>query len=495
MTVRADDGREGTAIYEVTGARHHHFFPDTDVDRHAAGMTSGTAIADTPEALTPEWLTDALTDAGTWTAPGHRRRAEPVGTGQMCDSVRVTSATTGPPTRRHDDGQAARRPTPPAGRPPCRCAATRTRCASTSSWRRTCRSAPRACLPRRHRRRRRRRSSCCSRTWPRPSRATSSPAAPRRGRRLAVDELVRLHAPAGATRRCGSTGSTARPPTPGQLAATLLQMLWDGFRERYADGSPPRSTEAGDCVFGLERYIEHATVAPTVVHGDYRLDNLLFGGEAEPVAVVDWQTVSLGAGLSDVAYFFGAGLEPDDRRARARLVADYHGRLVAAGVEGYDWDRPAGGLPALPSPACSWPSGRRCSWSAPTAATTCSWPWPTATPATPSTSTPWSSWSQARDQGVSYGRRGPVPRRCDRPADRRIRASARRRRPCWPVGARPSWSPGGGANGSTPSWPRCRAQATWPSRPTSRRRGRREGYRGGGRSGRAHRRDRAQRGR
>ena len=29
MRVRTDDGREGTAIYEVTGARHHHFFPDT----------------------------------------------------------------------------------------------------------------------------------------------------------------------------------------------------------------------------------------------------------------------------------------------------------------------------------------------------------------------------------------------------------------------------------------------------------------------------------
>jgi hypothetical protein len=31
MRVRADDGRAGTAIYEVTGARHHHFFPDTTV--------------------------------------------------------------------------------------------------------------------------------------------------------------------------------------------------------------------------------------------------------------------------------------------------------------------------------------------------------------------------------------------------------------------------------------------------------------------------------
>jgi len=32
MTVRTDDGREGTAIYEVTGARHHHFFPATTVE-------------------------------------------------------------------------------------------------------------------------------------------------------------------------------------------------------------------------------------------------------------------------------------------------------------------------------------------------------------------------------------------------------------------------------------------------------------------------------
>jgi hypothetical protein len=32
MKVRADDGREGTAIWEITGARHHHFFPDTVVD-------------------------------------------------------------------------------------------------------------------------------------------------------------------------------------------------------------------------------------------------------------------------------------------------------------------------------------------------------------------------------------------------------------------------------------------------------------------------------
>ena len=27
MVVRTDDGRAGTAIYEITGAHHHRFFP------------------------------------------------------------------------------------------------------------------------------------------------------------------------------------------------------------------------------------------------------------------------------------------------------------------------------------------------------------------------------------------------------------------------------------------------------------------------------------
>jgi hypothetical protein len=31
MRVRTDDGREGTAIFEVTGAHHHRYFPDTTV--------------------------------------------------------------------------------------------------------------------------------------------------------------------------------------------------------------------------------------------------------------------------------------------------------------------------------------------------------------------------------------------------------------------------------------------------------------------------------
>ena len=48
------------------------------------------SIADTADALTPEWLTAALTSSGSLT--GARvvdAEVRPLGTGQMCDSVRI----------------------------------------------------------------------------------------------------------------------------------------------------------------------------------------------------------------------------------------------------------------------------------------------------------------------------------------------------------------------------------------------------------------------
>ena len=79
----------------------------------------------------------------------------------------------------------------------------------------------------------------------------------------------------------------------------------------------------------------------TVTHGDYRLDNMLFG-TAEggyPLAVVDWQTPGRGAALSDASYFLGAGLLPDDRRAHeVDLLRRYHEQLQAGGVHDFSWD-------------------------------------------------------------------------------------------------------------------------------------------------------------
>jgi aminoglycoside/choline kinase family phosphotransferase len=81
---------------------------------------------------------------------------------------------------------------------------------------------------------------------------------------------------------------------------------------------------------------------PTFAHMDYRADNFLFGGSAGPdvVTVLDWQLSVRGVGVWDVANLLAGSLTVEDRRAwEGDLVRRYHEGLLAAGVQGYDWDR------------------------------------------------------------------------------------------------------------------------------------------------------------
>ena len=67
-----------------------------------------------------------------------------------------------------------------------------------------------------------------------------------------------------------------------------------------------------------------------LVHGDYRLDNMLFGqpGADRPLTVVDWQTVTWGPAMIDVAYFLGCALADDVRRDNYdALLGAYHDAL------------------------------------------------------------------------------------------------------------------------------------------------------------------------
>ena len=57
-----------------------------------------------------------------------------------------------------------------------------------------------------------------------------------------------------------------------------------------------------------------ASAPRTFIHGDYRLDNLFFGAEADDVALIDWQVSGLACGLYDVAYFLGASVTTEVRR-------------------------------------------------------------------------------------------------------------------------------------------------------------------------------------
>lgn len=162
--------------------------------------------------------------------------------------------------------------------------------------------------------------------------------------KLAVDELVRLHAPRWNDPTLESLEWLHRDrASQQQFLLMLLPALWDGFRQRYAAEIGPHVHAAGDALFArLEAYLTAGSSPWTIVHGDYRLDNLLFdpAGGGGAVTVVDWQTCTHGPGLQDVAYFVGAGMLPDSRReAEHDLVRGYHAGLRAAGVTDYSWEQ------------------------------------------------------------------------------------------------------------------------------------------------------------
>ncbi len=123
-------------------------------------------------------------------------------------------------------------------------------------------------------------------------------------------------------------------PTPEGIQQGF-DAFWEPFVEFMGDDLHPDVKAAGDwlpgAAYDLLRVPDGHPI--TLVHGDYRLDNLFFD-ERRSVSAVDWQIVTRGVGGYDFAYFVTQSLSAADRREHLdRLVETYFATLVSAGVE------------------------------------------------------------------------------------------------------------------------------------------------------------------
>ena len=114
----------------------------------------------------------------------------------------------------------------------------------------------------------------------------------------------------------------------------LIEALQPAFLNRYQSVLSAESTEAG-AYFMREASVWFSGIPQpsTLVHGDYRLDNLMFAPtgtlRSRPLVVVDWQTVTHSHAARDVAYFVGSSFEPEDRRSHEeQLVGHYYDELT-----------------------------------------------------------------------------------------------------------------------------------------------------------------------
>ncbi len=151
----------------------------------------------------------------------------------------------------------------------------------------------------------------------------------------AMVELARLHGP------CWRDGDLAalewlnrRTNEADEFLATVLTSVWPGFLERYADRLEPAHLRVCEqFIAGIGPWLASTPVGDTVVHGDYRLDNLLYRPDDPRPIVVDWQTVSWGCAAADIAYFLGGSLTIEDRRrCESGLIELYHQELQDHGV-------------------------------------------------------------------------------------------------------------------------------------------------------------------
>jgi Phosphotransferase enzyme family len=167
--------------------------------------------------------------------------------------------------------------------------------------------------------------------------------------RLAVLEAANLHASHWGDEGIedlawvsGTRAAAARPgATGGGTDPNALAALWTAFCDRYQARIAPDMREVGEAfVANFDRYDACYQGPKSLVHIDYRPDNMMFatpaGGRA--VTVLDWQSLAFGCGVTDVAYFLAGALPPEMRRAVERdLLGQYHARLAEHGVS-YDFD-------------------------------------------------------------------------------------------------------------------------------------------------------------
>jgi len=306
-------------------------------------MTGRTIpVADTPKALTPTWLTAALTASRV--LDGGRvidTRFHPIGTGQMCDCVRLNI--------RYDRPTHA--PSTIVAKLPAADETSRATAKSLRSYENEVRFyqqlAPE--LPIRTPQAYYADIDDESASFillledmaPAQQGDQLGGCSPEQAQ-IALQELVKLHASRWGDPSLADIEWLHRDKDANQqFLAALLPGLWQGFRDRYATDLSADVIDAGTVLFSdIEAYLLADPGPLTVIHGDYRLDNLLFdpapGGV--PVAVVDWQMCTDGPAMNDVAYFIGAGLCVDDRRfVENDLVRGYHAALTAAGVTDYPW--------------------------------------------------------------------------------------------------------------------------------------------------------------
>ncbi|MBO0676274.1 phosphotransferase [Mycolicibacterium sp. S2-37] len=160
---------------------------------------------------------------------------------------------------------------------------------------------------------------------------------------LGVEALADLHGPTWCDPQWATFPGIAMPK-PDEASAQgfgeVAKMAADITLDRLGDRMSAEDRETLSAAMAVVTpWLLSEPERFAVLHGDYRLDNMLFDPDRTKITVVDWQTLGSGLPARDLSYFTGTSLLPDTRAAVERsLVEAYHDRLLSHGVTDYSLD-------------------------------------------------------------------------------------------------------------------------------------------------------------
>ena len=158
---------------------------------------------------------------------------------------------------------------------------------------------------------------------------------------VAVRNLAGLHGPRWADPSLLELDGLSLPSAEGaEFHAQVLTGAIPQFVDHFAAYLGPEDEATIAAVpDNLVAWITARLDRYTLIHGDYRPDNLMFMPDGSMVTTLDWQTLGLGLAGRDIGYFLATSLEPDARRAHERrLVEAYHEALIGHGVTDFSLD-------------------------------------------------------------------------------------------------------------------------------------------------------------
>ena len=159
--------------------------------------------------------------------------------------------------------------------------------------------------------------------------------------RLAVTALAGLHGPRWCDPAWLEFTGTVMPISDdagarglGDITVLAAQITLEKLGPRMTPADRDTVLESAQLI---AEWLLHSPDRFSLLHGDYRIDNLLFDPDRARVTAVDWQTLAVGLPARDVAYFIATSLQPAERAANERALVDaYHHALIDHGVTGYD---------------------------------------------------------------------------------------------------------------------------------------------------------------